>query len=495
MNFVRHTLRHFLKFAGYSLAVLAFLLMASLYALSTRVPDPELWHEVELEEEFSHERQAEIDSFADYLALENRLFAEVREKVYARTPQGPEYQLERFSSGSAADPGQWDTDWNRSFELRAEQPRGAVLLLHGMSDSPYSFRAIGKALHARNYSVLGLRFPGHGTIPAGLLELHWRDMTAAARLAMLRLRATHPDLPVHIMGYSTGAPVAVNYTLEQLDDPSLPAPASLVMLSPAIGIGRAAALAQWNHKLSYLPGLGGLAWLDMQPEFDPFKYKSFATNAAEQVYKLTQHVAADVASRSAAELSRIPPILVLKSAVDATTSAGAVVDKLLAYLPPGRHEYLLFDINRRAANASILVRDPGPIIEQLLQDSGQPFTVTVVANRDPQSIELVARSKPPMSADFSREVDIGKSWPTGSLSLSHIALPFPPDDPLYGAERPVDSSHVFLGTMAIQGESHLLRISSDWLLRARHNPFYDYMLGRISDWLASPGSTASQSGG
>ncbi|MEE4191816.1 MAG: alpha/beta fold hydrolase [Halieaceae bacterium] len=463
--------------------LLVILLLALLYALSTTAPDPELWHEVVLEEEFNRKRHADIASFADYLALEERLFAEVREKVYTRTPRGELHQLERYSAGSAADPARWETDWNRSFELRAKAPRGAVLLLHGMSDSPYSLSAIGRALHANGYDVLGLRYPGHGTIPSGLLEVHWTDMTVAARLAMMHLGSRHTDTPIHIMGYSTGAPIALLYALEQLNDPSLPPPASLVMLSPAIAISPAAALAQWNHKLSYLPGLGGLAWLDIQPEFDPFKYKSFATNAAEQVHLLTREVANGLAARPAAELAQLPPMLVLKSAVDSTTSTSAVVDGLLTYLAPGRHEYLLFDINRRGANASILVNDPGPITERLLQDDSLPFTVTIVGNRDRESIEVVARTKPPMSADTNSEVELGKRWPQGMLSLSHIALPFPPEDPLYGAERPARRDHIFLGTMAIQGESHLLRVSSDWLLRARHNPFYDYMLERISAWL------------
>ncbi len=476
-------LKQLLKLALRTLAVLVVVLLAILYGLSTTAPEEQLWHTVELAEEFSH-RQSGINSFEDYLALEERLFAEVQEKIYAHTPRGEAHRLERYSSNSAADPGQWDKDWNRSFELRAAQPRGAVLLLHGMSDSPYSLSALGKDLHTRGYDVLGLRFPGHGTIPAGLRELHWEDMAAAARLAMEHLGTRHVDTPIHMMGYSTGAPVALHYTLQRLEDDSLPAPASIVMLSPAIAISPAAALAQWNHRLSHLPGLGGLAWLDIQPEFDPFKYKSFATNAAEQVHKITRRVANGIASRSEAELASFPPILVLKSAVDATTSTSAVADSLLAYLAPDRHEYLLFDINRRAANASILVKDPGPIADRLLHDATLPFTVTVVTNRDSESIELIARTQPPMTAGPTREVELGKSWPQGSLSLSHIALPFPPQDPLYGAERHDDEDRVFLGNFAIHGESNLLRISPSWVLRARHNPFYDYMLERIESWLA-----------
>jgi hypothetical protein len=68
--------------------------------------------------------------------LEDELFAQLDEKVYAPTATGPEYELVRYSSGSTSDPKRWDRNWNRSFELAAAEPVGGVLLLHGMSDSP-----------------------------------------------------------------------------------------------------------------------------------------------------------------------------------------------------------------------------------------------------------------------------------------------------------------------------------------------------------------------
>jgi hypothetical protein len=74
------------------------------------------------------------------------------------------------------------------------------------------------------------------------------------------------------------------------------------------------------------------------------------------------------------------------------------------------------------------------------------------------------------------------------VSLSHVALPFPPDDPLYG-ERPPGKG-LFLGQPAIRGERGLLRIPSDWLLRLRHNPFYDYLERRTVDWIERAGAAS-----
>jgi hypothetical protein len=71
------------------------------------------------------------------------------------------------------------------------------------------------------------------------------------------------------------------------------------------------------------------------------------------------------------------------------------------------------------------------------------------------------------------------------ISLSHVALPFPPDDPLYGERPPGNDDVLFLGEMAIQGERGLMKISSDWLLRLRHNPFYDYLEWRLLEWIGN----------
>jgi len=72
-----------------------------------------------------------------------------------------------------------------------------------------------------------------------------------------------------------------------------------------------------------------------------------------------------------------------------------------------------------------------------------------------------------------------------------VALPFPPDDPpLYGQRPPGNEAVLFLGQMAIQGERGLMKISSDWLLRLRHNPFYDYLERRVLEWVDAAGGHA-----
>jgi alpha-beta hydrolase superfamily lysophospholipase len=455
-------------------------------------PPLESWHTEKLTAEFTAEMADEIRTFDDYIQLEDRLFAQLEEAVYGRTKTGPEYALVRYSSGSAADPQRSEPNWNRSFELPAKTVAGGVLLLHGMSDSPYSLRALGETLNQHDYWVIGLRLPGHGTAPSGLTSISLQDMAVAVRLGMEHLASKVGQKPIHIAGYSTGAPLAIDFALKALEGNGSPVPASLVLISPAIGIHATAALAKWKRRLSLLPGLGRLAWLSVLPEFDPYKYNSFATNAAEQVHGLTRSVARRLAARARSAPGQIlPPTLVFKSTVDATVSTDAVVDRLLKHLKPQRHELVLFDINRFAAKSTLLISDSAPLTTRLMADKSLPFVVTLVTNENPESTVVVARRKPPFSAEPSKTEPLNLAWPRGVISLSHVALPFPPDDPLYGQTPPGKEDVIFLGQMAIQGERGLLKIPSDFLIRLRYNPFYAFLETRVLEWLdGASGQTA-----
>jgi alpha-beta hydrolase superfamily lysophospholipase len=450
----------------------------------------ESWHDAKLEEEFNAARVDEVHTFEDYLRLEDRLFAELEEKVYDRVGTGPAYQLFRYSAGSSVDPRSHQPDWNRSFERVPQEAVGGVLLLHGMSDSPYSLRALAERLAERGYRTLGLRMPGHGTAPSGLRHVTDQDMIAATRLGMAHLASTLGERPIHLVGYSTGGSLALDFALDAMEGEVAPVPASIVLISPAIRIHASAALASVKDGLSFRPGLGRLAWLQILPEFDPYKYNSFATNAGDVVHSLTRSVDRRLMARLRGTPEAVlPPTLVFKSTVDSTVTTEAVVERLLGLLPRGRHELVLFDINRAAAKAMLLSQDPAPLTRQLMDDPELPFALTLVANEHPETARVVARRKPSLAGGRSEIEALGLAWPPGVISLSHVALSIPPDDPLYGRRPPENEDLLFLGEMAIQGERGVLALPADWLLRIRYNPFYDFLEARLLDWLEEVGGT------
>ena len=440
------------------------------------------WHTERLQEEFVASTSENLPTFEDYLRLEDRLFLELEASVNSQVETGPAYNLVRFSNGSSADPLGYSINWNRTFELEANAPVGGVLLLHGMSDSPYSLHALAEELRDQGYWVVGMRMPGHGTAPSGLKYVKPEDMIAATRIGMARLYSELGDKPIHVVGYSTGASLALGYALDAAEGLVSPQAASLVLISPAIRLHSAAALASFKRGVSSVPGLGGFAWLSVMPEFDPYKYNSFATNAADVVHQLTRSVDNRIAARADTD-PPLPRILALKSTVDDTVTTEAIVDNLLLLLEPNRHELVLFDVNRFAAKSSLLVDDPGPLTSRLMADDSLPFGVTLISNRDTNTRDVVARYKAPLSANVTEHELHGLAWPADVFSLSHIALPFPANDPLYGSNPPVGDESLHLGDIPMRGERDINKIPGEWLLRMRYNPFYDVLETRVLEWL------------
>ena len=463
---------------------LALILLGAYIWFLRSGPEPKVWHTTQLAAEFTAAREEEVDSIAAYRALEDRLFAELKSDVIDKVPAEERTLINRYAAGSLSDPGVWPTDWNRSFELTPANPGGAALLLHGLTDSPYSMRSIGEHLAARGLKVVGLRLPGHGTAPSGLVSFKVEDMQAAVRVAMRDLRQQMgPDRPIYMVGYSNGAALAVDYTVSAVDGADLPRPAGLVLLSPAIGIAKVAVVARMRTGLSSLPGFGRAAWQQIVQEFDPYKYSSFSFNAAGQTQRLTSGL-----SRRVAKLARgkpiegFPPVLAFLSTVDATVRAEAVVDALLEHLAPGHHELVLFDVNRLAGAQALLVRDPGPLTARLLAMPARTFALTVITNASVETDQMQElRAESGSSSQASRPLEL--TWPRDIFSLSHVALPFPPDDPLYGYLSERDVHHVHLGRVQMHGENGVLAIP-DWVLtRQRSNPFHSYMIERIDGFL------------
>ena len=464
-------------------AVVRSAVIALLLALPGCAGQPlENWHTRRLNEEFTAKDAATVRTFADYRALEERLFQELRDKIY--TSGGGENLLVRYSEGSAADPLIREPNWNRSFELPVANPIGGVLLLHGMSDSPYSLKAIGESLQQRGYYVVGMRMPGHGTAPSGLVYVHWQDMAAALDLGMAHLKAQVPGRPIHLIGYSTGASLALDYSLRVIEGTASPRPASLVFISPAVGITAAAGLAKIPKALAKIPGLKKLSYTAIDPEFDPYKYNSFTANAGDQVNKVTGSVSSRLGKIGVEALREgLPPILAFQSTVDATVVTQALVDKLLKRLDPGPHELVLFDINRFGAVYTLLVADPAPVTNRIIADEQLPFAVTLVSNKTDESMDVIAMRKLALRGDTDSVEDLHLEWPPGVISLSHVAMPISPRDPLYGNTRPANREELFLGDINIKGEKGLLKIPASYLVRLRYNPFYPYLERRAVDWI------------
>jgi hypothetical protein len=185
---------------------------------------------------------------------------------------------------------------------------------------------------------------------------------------------------------------------------------------------------------------------------------------------------------AAGELQAFPPVLAFQSMVDATVSTEAVVQGLFEQLPAGGHELVLFDINRVSEIKRVLAKDPKTVVKALLGNTSLPFTVGFVTNKSEASRDIVLLQKKPGDSGIT-EIPLGLTWPRGLYSLSHVALPFPPNDPLYGGSDFVDGPGIHLGSMAMRGERGVLQIPATDMLRLRWNPFYAYIEKRLLKFL------------
>jgi alpha-beta hydrolase superfamily lysophospholipase len=332
-----------------------------------------------------------------------------------------------------------------------------------------------------------LRLPGHGTVPASLERATWQDWLAATRLGARTVRKQiGPDLPFVMVGYSNGAALAVKHQLDALSDPALPRASRILLLSPMIGISPVAALSRALDSLSFIPYFSKSAWTEVQPEFNPFKYSSFPLNGAIQTHALTAEIATSIKRlKASGELRRMPPILAFQSVLDATVRTAAVVRTLFNELPANGSELVLFDLNRLAAFSTVFKPADRDFLRTLFTGEPRAYRVDLVTNAGPDTRAAVQKSVVPGTLEII-EQPIGLEYPPGVYSLSHIAMPFPINDPLYGLVP--DESEFYgirLGTLALHGERSALRVSLEELARIGSNPFYPYLEQRALDWLDS----------
>jgi alpha-beta hydrolase superfamily lysophospholipase len=421
-----------------------------------------------------------------WMAAESRVFDQVKTEVSDRLEDRDQTLDNRYFTASPLYPGHFVRDWNRSYVLMPDGPPwGAVVLLHGLTDSPYSLRHVARRYRELGYVVVAIRLPAHGTVPAALTDVVWEDWAAATRLAVREARRlSGGTTPLHMVGFSNGGALATQYALDAIEDPHLPRPDRLVLISPMIGITAFARFAGFAALPAILPAFAKAAWLGIVPEFNPFKYNSFPVNGARQSYRLTQSLQQQI-QRLAREgrLSNLAPVLTFQSVMDFTVSTRAIITALYLQLPSNGSELVLFDRNSNSKLGELLRPAADLALGRLLPTPPLPFRLTIIANADPGTAEMVERITEP-GETAERTIPLNQTYPRNVFSLSHVALPFPTTDSLYGPDPdPTEDFGAHLGALAARGEVGVLLISPASLMRISWNPFFPYVMRRIEETL------------
>jgi esterase/lipase len=332
---------------------------------------------------------------------------------------------------------------NQPFELlpAAECPKPAtqkrfqrgILLIHGLSDSPYWLRHLGDFLQQQCFYVLTILLPGNGTRPGDLLEVSWQDWAKAVNFGAELLNQTVEQ--TWLGGYSTGATLAL-YQASRMPDIK-----GLLLFSPALRLTPKAAYAHWRQWFGrfWQPAL----WWQVQPDEDPYKYESFPINGAVQLYQLIQNL------QPLLQQTPAVPLFIAASEDDRSVDSRATI-KLFNQWSHADKKLLWFSREMQAQDGPLQIVD-------------------------------------------SRATDAFSHHPI--VSSSHISLLLPASDRHYGAngsnaycthyfeEQPQAWQQCKARNEDLLGETTPYFLSQGVIRRLTYNPYYELMLQEVKRFI------------
>ncbi|MCC2618086.1 alpha/beta fold hydrolase [Aestuariibacter halophilus] len=205
------------------------------------------------------------------------------------------------------------------FVLHHGQPQGpVVVLLHGLSDSPFFLRSIAPAIHQQGMTVIVGLLPGHGKhdADADMEDEHLSDRWRTHLSALVGYAKTLGQ-PVLLGGFSTGGALVTEYTLQHPGEIS-----GLLLFSGALALDDSA------ESLSHFWGMGWLARL-LDGEYqtrgpNPYKYPSVSSYSAIELMEVIDHIR----ELQSNEVPLNVPIFAAHSLADTTTPYHGVASLL-----------------------------------------------------------------------------------------------------------------------------------------------------------------------
>ncbi|WP_448549655.1 alpha/beta hydrolase [Thalassotalea fusca] len=202
------------------------------------------------------------------------------------------------------------------FELKVPNSNRAILLVHGLTDSPYHFHDLASFFYDQGLTVRTLLLPGHSTAAEALVDVSYKEWQQATHYA---IEKTLEDFEqVYLGGFSTGGALILDNLLSTTRD--LAKVNGVILWAPA---SQAKSTVAWAAQ--YVDWLPFLDYTHKGADIDFAKYESFPLNAGAQVHELMIRLN-DKVNRT----STIPdvPVLTITTEHDSTIETSATI-KLL----------------------------------------------------------------------------------------------------------------------------------------------------------------------
>jgi esterase/lipase len=242
-------------------------------------------------------------------------------------------------------------DANSPFELYPQAPiqsgnqlKYGVLMIHGLLDSPFTFKDLSREFQKQGIVSKAVLLPGHGTTPSDLLKVSYQDWIKTVAYGVQNLRKEVDA--VYLAGYSTGAALSIYHALGDSDI------AGIILLAPAVKVKWSVNLLLHLHPLiSWLPNHHP-QWLFIEKEIDYAKYLSIPINAVNQVNLLSRTIQQLLVNH---HLSC--PIFMSASSEDPIISTAKAIDFFKAQPHPDSRLILYTSRNRAYADPRIIKRN------------------------------------------------------------------------------------------------------------------------------------------
>ena len=342
------------------------------------------------------------------------------------------------------------------FELTQENNQKAILLIHGLTDSPYLFHDLAYFFYQQGFNVRTLLLPGHGTAPSDLIDVDYEDWQQAADYAINRTLADYEQ--VYLGGFSTGGALIFNHLMQQ--EYVSEKIKGLLMWSPA---SKAKSDIAWLARyIDYVPFMD---WVDKDADIDFAKYESFPFNAGAQVHGLMENIVGEDA-RAENKFHNIP-LWVAASEHDQTIATESTLE-LINHWHTGRQI-----LNSDEELATTL---PASSVETTLVYFGD---ISAAETKLSSTIKLISPSCE--QEGICKEV----------LNVAHTATTNSPENPHYGNAGQYRNCGHYLADLEryqeckttdelYMGELTEINLSKDKLIqRLTFNPYYQKMLSHI----------------
>ena len=166
------------------------------------------------------------------------------------------------------------------YELSHKGNDKVIVLIHGLTDTPYHFHDLSEKFYDMGFDVRTLLLPGHATTAHELSKISYKDWQLATRYIIENSKNKYSE--VLLGGFSTGGALIFDYLKNNKKNDKIKA-----ALFWSLGSEAKSSSAKYTPYLNYVPFL---TWVDKAADTDFAKYESFPMNAAAQFYNLSEHV-------------------------------------------------------------------------------------------------------------------------------------------------------------------------------------------------------------